>query len=757
MATSTETRKDYGAHIPGARKRDNETTLKVLEDLATMSLSTASYPNDLVVAKLIEIRRDDIWGSLGSRLAELQDRGAGPGLALAWRVLYRTVAASAGSTEVKPTSTTVGKRWKIPPSSAYVFGHIYEAVLTRIAADMEQIPLDATWIDINQTTLLSPTGEWAYSGFFAGVNALKEIQLHKDQDTSVSVEDAVAKWLEEEHEREQMLMGLVRTKGRGLDQRLLIAKEEVLGEYAPNYKAHLRGIVDSFQPAARWHEDSVAAVTQWLSQYIEKTITGNYCADGIRRGFGFDAVEQYLDDPIAVGDSLAREAYTRIVSERGFDPFSTIKTTKVGRSTSKADDSQEFGSIVIKKVMPPTRFEHLKRETGSNAQPPRVGDISEADLCTLVPFRGIQYGNWASQAERQEMLNLAYDAMSDLALALGVSTQYLALPLGDDAKGQNLGLALGARGRGGNVAAHYEGSQHVINLTKTKGGGALAHEWMHAYDHKVATELNLGCSYASEVKGNPVYEFVQTLRKPIPEAQEQALAAAYDHKHDVMMEALLPPSVEAELAEASGGTAAWQVFGTAMSQTISGWAKDPSPVLRYACKGLRIDYGIAADNMEGGLVEHGVPEATARALATLWSNRTSGNTWIKLDRALRRDPTLDRRQSGYLAQAQLLNGNKTNGYWTNPTELLARAGSAIIFDRLRDEHGIANGFLAESSNPDQFDPKRHKANPNPAGTEREAFRAGFADTLIVNMKAEDELVQDRQEVVVGPRRQMRLF
>jgi len=161
--------------------------------------------------------------------------------------------------------------------------------------------------------------------------------------------------------------------------------------------------------------------------------------------------------------------------------------------------------------------------------------------------------------------------------------------------------------------------------------------------------------------------------------------------------------------------------------------------------------------MEGGLVEHGVPEATARALATLWSNSASGNTWIKLDRALRRDPTLDRRQSGYLAQAQLLNGNKTNGYWTNPTELLARAGSAIIFDRLRDEHGIANGFLAESSNPDQFDPKRHKANPNPAGTERKVFRAGFVDTLIVNMKAEDELLQDRQEVVVGSRRQTRLF
>lgn len=48
-----------------------------------------------------------------------------------------------------------------------------------------------------------------------------------------------------------------------------------------------------------------------------------------------------------------------------------------------------------------------------------------------------------------------------------------------------LGLAFGARGRGGkdSGAAHYEPASVVINLTKKQGSGSLAHEWFHALDN----------------------------------------------------------------------------------------------------------------------------------------------------------------------------------------------------------------------------------------------------------------------------------
>ena len=48
-----------------------------------------------------------------------------------------------------------------------------------------------------------------------------------------------------------------------------------------------------------------------------------------------------------------------------------------------------------------------------------------------------------------------------------------------------LAIAFGARGHGGEeaAAAHYEPGHQVINMTKIKGAGSLAHEWFHALDH----------------------------------------------------------------------------------------------------------------------------------------------------------------------------------------------------------------------------------------------------------------------------------
>ncbi|QKJ87390.1 hypothetical protein PMPD1_2448 [Paramixta manurensis] len=93
-------------------------------------------------------------------------------------------------------------------------------------------------------------------------------------------------------------------------------------------------------------------------------------------------------------------------------------------------------------------------------------------------FRGVQFGNYVEGARRQKELNEAYDALTDMADVLNVPTQALSL-------NGNLGLAFGARGRGGlNAAkAHYEPGQVVINLTKGNGSGSLAHEWFHALDN----------------------------------------------------------------------------------------------------------------------------------------------------------------------------------------------------------------------------------------------------------------------------------
>ncbi|SDZ93897.1 PLxRFG domain-containing protein [Marinobacterium iners] len=106
-------------------------------------------------------------------------------------------------------------------------------------------------------------------------------------------------------------------------------------------------------------------------------------------------------------------------------------------------------------------------------------DITPDEFIEAFGFRGVEFGNWVKQGksgqERQGLLNVAYDAFMDLAKVLNLPPKALSLE-------GRLGIGFGSRGRGG-AAAHYEPGNAVINLTKTKGAGSLAHEWFHALDN----------------------------------------------------------------------------------------------------------------------------------------------------------------------------------------------------------------------------------------------------------------------------------
>jgi len=102
-------------------------------------------------------------------------------------------------------------------------------------------------------------------------------------------------------------------------------------------------------------------------------------------------------------------------------------------------------------------------------------DVSAKKFMETFGFRGVEFGNWVTQKERTDRLNAAYDSFMDLALILGVDPKALGL-------NGELGFAFGSRGKAG-ALAHYESGKVVINLTKNKGAGSLAHEWWHAFDN----------------------------------------------------------------------------------------------------------------------------------------------------------------------------------------------------------------------------------------------------------------------------------
>lgn len=125
---------------------------------------------------------------------------------------------------------------------------------------------------------------------------------------------------------------------------------------------------------------------------------------------------------------------------------------------------------------------------------PRVGDdhrngapVTPEIFAETFGFRGVQFGNYVEQGRRQSDLNQAFDGLMDMAAVLGIPPRAISL-------NGKLGLAFGARGKGGNnaPAAHYEPGNVVINLTKGSGPGSLAHEWWHSLDNYFGKESGTG-------------------------------------------------------------------------------------------------------------------------------------------------------------------------------------------------------------------------------------------------------------------------
>ncbi|WP_034763790.1 LPD5 domain-containing protein [Chrysiogenes arsenatis] len=123
-----------------------------------------------------------------------------------------------------------------------------------------------------------------------------------------------------------------------------------------------------------------------------------------------------------------------------------------------------------------------KSDVRSKEERPRAGsdyrkgkDVTPEQFADTFGFRGVEFGNWVEQGKRQADLNDAYDALMDLANIVGIPPKAISL-------NGTLGLGFGSRG-GGKASAHYEADKTVINLTKTRGSGSLAHEWFHALDN----------------------------------------------------------------------------------------------------------------------------------------------------------------------------------------------------------------------------------------------------------------------------------
>ena len=146
------------------------------------------------------------------------------------------------------------------------------------------------------------------------------------------------------------------------------------------------------------------------------------------------------------------------------------------------------------------------------------------DYLNTFKFKGGEFGNWLNDKERQDNLNFAFNSFKDIATALDIRDEDISL-------NGKLSIAFGSRGSG-RALAHYEPLRNVINLTKLKGAGSLAHEYGHFLDNNINELMKNTGTYASETcvttlnwKGNEnirkAYEqLMTTMKKKVANKEE---------------------------------------------------------------------------------------------------------------------------------------------------------------------------------------------------------------------------------------------
>lgn len=343
---------------------------------------------------------------------------------------------------------------------------------------------------------------------------------------------------------------------------------------------------------------------------------------------------------------------------------------------------------------------HLDNITRSGPDYRKGKNVTADDFVQTFGFRGVEFGNWLANDERQKTVNLAFDAMHDLARVLGVAPKAMSLD-------GTLGVGFGSRGRGGRAAAHYEPHLLVINMTKLAGAGSLAHEWAHAFDHYLG-ELNQQNPYSGATKSitgwrDSVPKHWPNLSLRMQQAITRLMSAITQRAEtNDEMRARLDGAIKKKREYIKS----WEDH-RAKSIDRHNAATDPKLKKHYA---KQVEQ---ADEVLAGYHGHS-------ALENLIAARENPR-----ERHRHKDvPTT------YLLEAQKLSG--TGDYWHRPNELFARAFESYVFDKITAE-GLSSQYLVQGVEETRY-ASGYKGNPYPAGDERKAINKAF-DDLVARVEA----------------------
>ncbi|TQC96422.1 hypothetical protein FK216_12095 [Moraxellaceae bacterium AER2_44_116] len=332
---------------------------------------------------------------------------------------------------------------------------------------------------------------------------------------------------------------------------------------------------------------------------------------------------------------------------------------------------------------------HIQRVGGTEVSIQSTEQFKDA-----FGLKAIQSGNWVLKDKESIEFHIqrAAESMLDMADVTGIAPELLGF-------GGRLGLAFGARGKGG-ALAHYEPVARVINITKMKGGGSLGHEYFHALDNLIqdlVTQQNNGKAgfFATETphllpESLTKNAFV-TLRTVMLEGNESLTETLKLTDKDFRASAYNMKPEFLERSEVKRNIAAAGNVWDAVLVVDAHFARTRSP--RPTRSSNHMDF--------------------VKIAAAHYADRNAEFVSI---------PSLEK-GSRFLQDALLLDDFKRGKYWSKPLEMAARAYSSYLQDKL-EQQGRTNDYLAYSTKGGNG---RVGEEAYPQGKERERIHAAFDD------------------------------
>lgn len=333
-------------------------------------------------------------------------------------------------------------------------------------------------------------------------------------------------------------------------------------------------------------------------------------------------------------------------------------------------------------------------------------------LTNTMGYKSVTLGNYVKDNESREHIRHFIGAIVDLFDVLNFDIIQIN-------KIRGLSMWFGAGG-GGKAGAYYRSNGVVINLTKTNGDGAVAHEMAHYLDDCLSFIGNPSYvtdkSYASIIRSGRYY--VKNIKNP---RVWEAMKNIYEYIHERRSPYLVFDD---------------KPFGA--SQIENQISKDPESGKIKIKVMVKANDKKTYDLAKWGMLKDTIEETIER-IKSYYGNQIkyfenfSGNAKSVIGYVIHKfghkeyEMEFETRSSAYYANSLAMSSD----YWTRDWELFARAFETYMFDKL-EKAGRCNNYLVSG---DYFD---RPEGVYPSGAEREDLYVLY-DNLFYWIKREYQI------------------